>query len=252
MAEIKREIGKFRLFRAFVRLLFLQGLLNRRGMQNLGLVSALSPATKGLDDSPEETMLLRHMSFFNCNPNFTPLIAGGVLKLEEEKRAGKPISDEDIEYFKRALTGPLAAMGDMLFIGNLKPLALTFACIFAIYKLPLGLLAVFLLYNLAIISCRLWGIYFGYVKGWELVDFFSGPEFQKVLSVVEGANASVAGVLLGVVFYRFPQNGRTMLVLAGILTAVTLYLLKKDVPASWVAIILFPTSAFIALLFGQG
>ncbi len=250
MAEIKQKVGKFRLFRAFVRLLLLQGLLNRRGMQNLGLVSALSPATTGLDDSPERTMLLRHMSFFNCNPNFTPLIVGGVLKLEEEKRGGKPISDEDIEYFKRALTGPLAAMGDMLFIGNLKPLALTFACIFAIYKLPIGILAVFLLYNLVIVSCRLWGIYFGYAKGWELVDFFSGSEFQKVLGIVEGASAVVGGALLGIIFYRFPQNGQTTLVLAGVLTAVTLYLLRKDVPASWVAIILFPTSAFIALLIG--
>jgi PTS system mannose-specific IID component len=250
MVEMKQEIGGFRLFRAFLRLLFLQGLLNRRGMQNLGLVSALSPATKGLDDSEVSTILLKHLSFFNCNPNFTPLIVGGVLKLEEEKRAGKPISDEDIQYFKRALTGPLAAMGDMLFIGNLKPLALTFACIFAIYKLPLGLLAVFLLYNIAIISCRLWGIYFGYAKGWELVDFFSGSEFQKVLTIVEGASASVGGVLLGILFYRFPENGHTMLALAAVLTAITLYLLRRDVPASWVAIILFPTTAFIALLIG--
>ncbi|UCG53124.1 MAG: PTS mannose/fructose/sorbose transporter family subunit IID [Candidatus Latescibacterota bacterium] len=249
---MKRVIGKFQLFRSFLRLLFLQGLLNRRGMQNLGLVSALSPATGKLDDSRDSSMLLKHLSFFNCNPNFTPFVVGGVLKLEEEKRAGKPISDDDIEYFKRALTGPLAAMGDMLFIGNLKPLALTFACIFAIYKLPLGLLAVFLLYNIVIISCRLWGVYLGYTKGWELVDFFSGPEFQKVLSVVEAASAGVGGVLLGILFCRFPQNGHTMLVLAGALTAVTLYLLKRDVPASWVAIILFPTSAFVALLVGQG
>ncbi|MEJ2721826.1 MAG: PTS system mannose/fructose/sorbose family transporter subunit IID, partial [bacterium] len=175
---------------------------------------------------------------------------GGVLKLEEEKRSGKPISNEDIEYFKRALTGPLAAMGDMLFIGNLKPLALTFACIFAIYKAPLGILAVLLLYNMAIISCRFWGIYFGYTKGWELVDFFSGSEFQKVLGAVEAASAVAGGVLLGIIFHEFPQNGRTTLVLAGVLTAITLYLLRKDVPASWVAIILFPTSAFIALLIG--
>ena len=141
-------------------------------------------------------------------------------------------------------------MGDMLFIGNLKPLALTFACIFAIYKLPLGLLAVFLLYNVMIVTCRLWGVFFGYTKGWELVDVFSGPEFQKVLSIVEGASAGVVGVLLGILFHRFPEHGHVMLSLAVALAAITLYLLRRDVPASWVAIILFPTSVFIALLVG--
>jgi hypothetical protein len=41
-----------------------------------------------------------------------------------------------------------------------------------------------------------------------------------------------------------------MLVLGGTLTAITLYLLKRDVPASWFAIILFPASVFITLLLG--
>lgn len=238
------------LFRVFLRLLFLQGLLNRRGMQNLGLASALSPAVGGLDVEGASPFLSRHLSFFNCNPNFTPLIVGAVLRLETDKKGGKPISDADIEYFKRALTGPLAAMGDMLFIGNLKPLALTFASIFAIYDFPFGLLAIFLLYNMTIVSCRLWGVYFGYAKGWELVDYFSGPGFQRVLSVVEGASAGVAGVLLGILFNRFPDHGQVMLWLAVVLSAITLYLLRKDVPAPWVATILFPTSAFIALLIG--
>jgi PTS system mannose-specific IID component len=219
-------------------------------MQNLGLASALSPASNKLDETDDSTFLYKHLSFFNCNPNFTPLVVGGVLRLEDDKRAGKPISDDDIEFFKRALTGPLAAMGDMLFIGNLKPLALTFACVFAIYRLPLGLLAVLLLYNIVVISCRLWGVYFGYAKGWELVDFFSGPGFRRVLSIVEGASAGVGGALLGVIVHRFTGSGHVMLLLAGVLTAITFYLLRRDVPASWVAIILFPTSAFIALLIG--
>lgn len=250
MAGVSRRVGRFGLFRVFVRLLFMQGLLNRRGMQNLGLASALSPASGKLDESGDSTFVSRHLSFFNCNPNFAPLVVGGILRLEEDKRSGKPISDDDIDFFKRALTGPLAAMGDMLFIGNLKPLALTFTCVFAIYKLPLGLLAVFLLYNMAIISCRLLGVYFGYAKGWELVDVFSGPEFRKVLSIAEGASAGMGGVLLGVLFHRFREDGHVMFLLAGALAAITLYLLRRDVPASWVAIILFPTSAFIALLIG--
>jgi PTS system mannose-specific IID component len=247
---MKKKIGKFALFRVFLRLLFIQGLLNRRGMQNLGLASALSETGGKLLSEEDNALLIRHLSYFNSNPNFVPLIVGGLIKLEEQRLEGKPVGDNDIAYFKKALASPFAAMGDMLFVGNLKPLALTFACIFAIYNFPIGLLAIFLFYNLTIISCRFWGLYFGYAKGWELVEVFSGPKFPRALAVIQGVGASVGGTLVGVVFHRFPEDGRWMLVLGGTLTAITLYLLKRDVPASWFAIILFPASVFITLLLG--
>jgi mannose/fructose/N-acetylgalactosamine-specific phosphotransferase system component IID len=159
------------------------------------------------------------------------------------------VTDDDIERFKKALAGPVAAMGDMLFMGNLKPMALTFGCLFAIHNLPIGLVVVFLLYNLAVLSCRLWGIYFGYAAGWELVMVLSGQGFRRVLSVAEGASAAMGGVLLGILLHRVA--GGSALAAPGIaVAAITLYLLKRDVPASWIAIILLPTCAFIALLTG--
>jgi PTS system mannose-specific IID component len=245
--------GKLRvrdLFRVFLRLLFLQGLLNWRGMQNLGLVSALAPVSAKLREDEDNSLLMKHLTYFNCNPNFVPMIVGGMLRLEEDKREGRPVRDEDIDRFKKSLAGPLAAMGDMLFMGNLKPLALTFAAVFAIYNLPIGLLAVLLLYNVTVVGCRLWGVYFGYARGWELVDAMSGPRFRSLLNVAEGANAVAGGVLAGMIAHRFSGNGHTIAVLGAVLAAVTLYLLKRNIPASWVAIILLPICAFIALLTG--
>ncbi len=244
----RKKLGRLDLFRVFLRVLFFQGLLNRRGMQNLALANALSAAGP-LAESDDNSLLLRHLTFFNCNPNFAPLIIGGLLRLEEERLDGKPVSETDIERFKNSLASPLAAMGDMLFLGALKPLALTFACIFAIYIVPIGLLAVFLIYNVTIISCRLWGIYFGYAKGWELVEVFSGPRFQRILGIVQSLGAAMGGVLVGVVFHRFPQHGQWMFFFGSILTVLTLYLLKRDVPASWLAIILFPVCALFTLIF---
>jgi len=246
MAEVTRSLSRVDLLRVAVRLFFMQALLNRRGMQNLALAAALDSAQGKRDNE----LIHRHLQYFNCNPNFVPLIAGGVLRLEEEKRAGKPINDGDIDYFKKALASPLAAMGDLLFLGNLKPLALTFACVFAIYKLPIGLLAVFLLYNLAVVSCRLWGIWFGYSKGWELVEVFSGPRFQRVLGVVQGLGAGLGGVLVGIVLHGLPQNGQWVLWIGIALSGVTIYLLRREVPASWFALVLFPVSALVTLLVG--
>ena len=246
---MKRSLTGVDLLRVALRLLFMQALVNRRGMQNLALAGSLD-AVAGRIANGDKNIINKHLQFFNCNPNFVPLIAGAILRLEEEKHAGKPINDSDIDYFKKALASPLAAMGDMLFLGNLKPLALTLACVFAIYRLPIGLLAVFLLYNLAVISCRLWGIYFGYTKGWELVDVFSGPQFQRILGFVQGLGAGLGGVLVGIVLNRLPESGQWVLITGAVLSGVTIYLLRREIPASWFALILFPATALATLLFG--
>jgi mannose/fructose/N-acetylgalactosamine-specific phosphotransferase system component IID len=236
------------LLRIFARLLFMQALFNRRGLQNLGLVSALSQAerlTRGGSD-----VLARHADYFNTNPNLAPLIVGAILRLEDERLGGKPVDEKDIASFKKALASPLAAMGDQLFLGALRPLSLTLGCLLAIYNLPIGLLAVFFLHNLAIVTCRFWGLRFGYTKGRELVEVISGSHFPRALRVVQGLGATVGGVLVGVVLHRFLGNGLWMVPAAGALVATTLYLLKRHIPASWTAVILFSMCAALAALLG--
>ena len=238
------------LFRVFWRLLLLQGLLHPKGMQNLGLMNALGPAIGDREDETGNSLLLNHLKFFNCNPNFTPLIVGGIIRLEFERERGKPVTDKDIEYFKRSMSGPMAAMGDLLFLGGLKPLALTLACVFAIYKSLIGLLAVVLLYNLVVVTCRLWGVYFGFARGWELVDVFSGPAFQRLLGVVQNIGAFAGGALVAVIVSRLPQSGTWVLPLGIVLMIAAVLMLRRDVSSSRLAIFLFPLSVLVALLLG--
>jgi PTS system mannose-specific IID component len=250
MVQIDSRIRRRDLFRVFWRLLFVQGLLHPKGMQNLGLMNALAPVLGRRNGKDSKSLLLNHLSFFNCNPNFTPLIVGGILRLEMERESGKPVSEQDIEYFKKSISGPLAAMGDLLFLGGLKPLALTLACAFAIYKSPIGLLAVLLLYNLVVVSCRFWGVYFGYAKGWELVDVFSGPAFQRLLGVVQSIGACVGGVLVAIILNRLPQSGTWVLPFGVVLIVAAVFMLRRDVSSSRLAIFLFPLSVLVALLLG--
>jgi PTS system mannose-specific IID component len=217
-------------------------------MQGLGLVNALVPAIRRIPNPGGKSLLERHLGYFNCNPNFTPLIVGGVLKLEVERAAGRPVTEENIAYFKKSISNPLAAMGDLLFLGGLKPLALTLAILSAIYHFYIGLLLVFILYNLAVLSCRLWGVYFGYAKGWELVDVFTGPIFQRVLSIVQVVGACTGGVLIGVVLNRLPQSGTWVPALGVILMGAALYMSRRDISLSRFAIILFPLSVVVALV----
>ena len=71
-------LSRFDLFRVFLRLVFMQALLNRHGMQNLALANALAPVAGKIDTEQDKSLLSRHMDFFNCNPNFVPLIVGGL------------------------------------------------------------------------------------------------------------------------------------------------------------------------------
>lgn len=228
----------------------MQGLFNSRGLQNLGLDAAVREGRRR-ESAPEgNTPPARYAPYFNTNPNFAPLVAGGVIRIEDDRGAGNPVADNEIESFKRTMASPLAAMGDMLFIGALRPLALTLACVFAIYKSPLGLLAIFLLYNLAIISCRLWGIYFGYAMGWKLAERFSGPEFQRVLGIVQGLGAGAGGLLVGIILNRLPQSGQWMLPAGVSIVALTVFYLRRNVPAAWLAILLYPAVLVATVLVG--
>lgn len=244
------RLGRGDIARVFLRLLFLQGLLHSRGMQNLGFMYALAPALRRFERPEDKALLAKHLDFFNCNPNFASLVLGGVLRLEEERLAGRAVTPEDIAYFKRSVSSPLAAMGDLLFLGGLKPLALTLACVFAIYKSFIGLVATWLLYNIIVVSCRLWGVHFGYTRGWELVDVFSGPAFQRLLSLVQIIGASAGGALVAVVLYNQSQEGWQLLVAGAGLVALSVTLLRRDVSSARLAIILFPLSAVVALLLG--
>ncbi len=244
------KVARWKLWGVGVRMLFLQGLLHKKGMQNLGLMWVLAPALQDLRVKGDDSLLSKHLAFFNCNPNFAPLIAGGLLRLEEQRLEGRAVSDDDLLRFKRSLSSPLAAMGDMLFLGGLKPLALTLACVFAIYKSPIGLVAIWLLYNLLIVSCRMWGVFYGYSKGWDLVEVFSGPTFQRVLGVVQSVGACAGGLLVAVVLVGFQSSGPWIVGLGISLIAVAVVLLRRDASSSRLAIALFPLAVAVAIALG--
>jgi PTS system mannose-specific IID component len=231
------------LVRVFVRLLFIQATLHRRGMQNLGVLHALDAAASRI--SPKGNgLLLRHTEYFNTNPNTAPLVVGGVLRIEDEGEAGARAS---VSRFKQAAGSALAAVGDVLFVGALKPLALTLACLSAIYSFFPGLLAVLLLYNAVVIASRYWGVSFGYSRGWGVVDTFSGHGVQRLLGIARGAAAFVGGVLVAVLIARARGDGVSVIAATGVVAAIV-WLSSRRVPAPWIAIVLFPLSWAVALI----
>jgi PTS system mannose-specific IID component len=240
---VSKRLGRGDLARVFTRLLFIQATLHRRGMQNLGVLFALDAVAARIP-ARGGGLLARHTEYFNTNPNAAPLVVGGVLRIEDEGDAGAPAS---VSRFKQAAASALAVVGDMLFVGALKPLALTLACLSAIYSFFPGLLAVLLLYNAVVIGSRYWGVTFGYSRGWGVVETFSGHGVQRLIGIARGAAAFMGGVLVAVLAARARGEGPS--VAAGsLLVFLVVLLASRRVPAPWIAMVLFPLSWAVALV----
>jgi PTS system mannose-specific IID component len=231
------------LARVFGRLLFIQATLHRRGLQNLGVLHALQAASERLSPGGNG-LLARHTEYFNTNPNTAPLVIGGVLRIEEDSESGGRAS---VSRFKQVAASALAAVGDLLFVGALKPLALTLACLSAIYSFFPGLLAVLLLYNAVVIASRYWGVRFGYSRGWGVIDTFSGHGVQRLLVIARGTAAFAGGVLVGILAARARGDGIPALAVTAGIVAVA-FLATRRLPATWVAIALFPLFWAVALI----
>lgn len=228
----------------FTRLLFLQATVHRRGMQNIGLMHALDAAAPRLSENGL-ALVARHAEYFNTNPHMAPLVVGGVLRIEEEAESTAPAS---VSRFKQAAASALAAAGDVFFSGALKPLALTLACLSAIYNFFAGLVVILVLYNAAVIYCRYRGITFGYARGWRLVDAFSGPRVQRLLGIARGVAAFAGGLLAGSIFSRARSDGIvTVAILVGV-TGLAWLGSRRGITAPRLAAALFPVSWVIAMV----
>ncbi len=237
------RLSRSDLARVFARLLFVQATLHRRGMQNVGVMYALDAASTRV--SGDGTALLaRHADYFNTNPNAAPVLVGSLLRIEDD---GDATARASVARFKQSAGSVLAALGDMLFVGALKPLALTLACLSAIYSFFPGLVAVFVLYNAGVIACRYWGVSFGYAKGWGVVDAFSSHRVQRLVGIARGVAAFAGGVLVGVILIRARAGGTT--ILAGcVVVAALAVLATRRIPAAWLATALFPLSWIVSLI----
>ena len=122
--------------RLFLRGLLLQAGWNRERMQALGFTFALLPWMPR-DRERGRAFLHRHLSYVNTSPALSGLILGLVASAEErqamagevgldpEGNSNLPLPDsarEPTEAWKRRLEGPLAAIGDRIFWGWLRPL----------------------------------------------------------------------------------------------------------------------------------
>lgn len=90
-----------------------------------GMMARVADKLYPNDNEKQKELVKRHMTFYNTQPMVGTVINGIVLGMEEKKAMGEEVPDELIQTTKTALMGPLAGIGDSLFIGTLIPILLS-------------------------------------------------------------------------------------------------------------------------------
>jgi PTS system mannose-specific IID component len=100
---------------------------NWERMQHIAFALSMEKALKKLAKNKEEYKegLVRHMKFFNSEPQSSTMIHGIVVALEEQKANGADITEETIDSVKSGMMGPLAGIGDSMIAGLLNTILLS-------------------------------------------------------------------------------------------------------------------------------
>lgn len=143
------------------------------------------------DEEGYKDALIRHVEFFNITPQLAPFVGGIIASMEEMKVRGE-IDGEAIASIKTALMGPLSGIGDSIFIGCLRVIAVGIGISFAQSGNIIGPILYFLLYNIPSFLVRYYGVHFGYDIGFKYLQKMQvNGMMDKVL-----AAASILGVMV--------------------------------------------------------
>lgn len=197
-----KKLTKGDINKVYVRNLFgLQFGWNYEKMQGLGYTWVIMPVLKRLYAHDPEKMkraLKMQLSYFNTTPGTSHLIVGADMALEEELGIE---SEETVMALKTGLMGPLAGVGDTLFIAIYRAIVFSIAAYIALQGNPVGLI-IPLLTCAAVMWVRYKFTWMGYKSGRALATGFA----DSIAPITEAASIlglTVVGALIpSVVSYK--------------------------------------------------
>ncbi|MDR0618231.1 MAG: PTS system mannose/fructose/sorbose family transporter subunit IID [Endomicrobium sp.] len=200
----------------FVRSFFLQALWNFERMQNIGFVYILKPFLDKvyLDEKSKQEALMRHIGYFNTHPYMANLLFAIVANLEKGKSENKE-NFLDISVIKNQMAGPLAAIGDPLFFGSLRPLVACFSILVMLLfmkfldqnfqEYAIFVPIIFIVgYNVFHIVSRCWLMFIGFKFGQDSFSVISNT--KTLMPIIKYAVFIVTAVTLFVYLLIFKSS----------------------------------------------
>ncbi|MDO4605166.1 MAG: PTS system mannose/fructose/sorbose family transporter subunit IID [Helcococcus sp.] len=169
---------------------------NYERQMNVAFCLMIEPLLRKIyHDDPEgyKFALQRHLEFFNITVQFAPFVGGVIVSMEEAAK-NKEIDSSTISSIKASLMGPLSGIGDSIFIGALRIIALSIGLSFAVKGSFLGPVLYYLIYNLPAFFVRIKGAQVGYNLGF---NYLSELQRKGVMNKVMLGAGVLAMMLIG-------------------------------------------------------
>ena len=235
----------FDFIRIIWRSFYIQAAWNSERMLGLGYCFCLVPFIRKVFSKSEDRaiFLKRNLQFFNTHPYMAAWIMGASIRLEEQSIEEGKFDTKQLERFKKRMSESLAAIGDQLFWGKLKPIAAMLGLGFTLYNKVLGLCVFLFLYNLPHFYMRVMGLLRGYKLGFDLAKVVSLSKYRGVFERLDKFAALSTGVLITLLGFSdfiasFPEGAAF---LTGLFLMLVLLKLNVSVPVALIVLILGST-----------
>lgn len=190
------RLQKFDLLRVIFRSFIFQGSWNFKKMQNVGFAFSILPALGKIypDQKEREMAVKRHLEFYNSHPYMASFVLGAVVRLEEKRSIGEDVQIEDILLFKKAMMGPMGALGDYFFWASWRPVLGVLAAALALMGWVFAPVAFLVLYNIPHLYIKFFGFFQGYRLDRRVVErirkynaFQYGAYLKSFMLIILGA-----------------------------------------------------------------
>ncbi len=234
VSDVKiQSISRWQLFLLAFRSMFFQSSWNYRQFQGLGWCVVLLPYLKMIH-GPEKLIFVikKYLKYFNTNTFLAPTVAGAVLSLEFDQAHERQVP-MGADKFAVAVMAPVAAAGDALFWGGMRPLLCSLAVVLGVVGYWWSPLLLVVSFNVPIVVFRVVGAWAGYAQGMAVVNIIQRWHLADIAVVLKRLTVVVCGCLCAVLLHGGKLELVWGVVGSGVLL-VTIFLavgcMRKGVP----------------------
>ena len=195
----RKSLSKKTLSKVFRRSIGYNATYNYPRQQICGFCFSMIPAIKELYEKKEDQIaaLKRHLNFFLTAAYLSGFIFGTTCALEEENANYPDFQPETIDTMKLSLMGPLAGIGDSLWMGTLRIIATGITAAMCLQGNVLGPILFFLILNVPNLLCRYFGFWGTYKTGTKILsDAESSGLLKKITYVCSIMGLMVVGGMI--------------------------------------------------------
>ena len=203
--EYKGVITKKDLQKVFWRSIPMEHAWNYERMMHSGFCFAMLPILKKLYPKREDYIeaMQRHMELYNVTPYISTLPLGIATAMEDKRAADMGNFDTDsITNVKTAFMGPLSGIGDSIYWGTLRVIAMGIGTSLAIKGNILGPILFWLCFNIPNFVIRYILTFIGYQFGTETLERLEKTGLMgKVMQAASVLGLTVAGAMTAEMVY---------------------------------------------------